>query len=264
MEYEAIIRLGFFFGAIIIMSLWELATPRRKLQLSKSYRWINNLSLVFVNTILIRILFPTAAVGFALYCNSNNIGLLNILNISFSIKVLIAVIILDLAIYLQHIIFHYVPFLWRFHKVHHADIDFDITTGFRFHPIEIILSLLFKFIVIAIIGPPFEAVIIFEIVLSTSAIFNHANIHINKKFDKLIRYIIITPDMHRIHHSSIPSETNSNFGFNISLWDRVFRTYKNESKYDQQIMQIGLKQYRSPKLTQSLWGMIKMPFERNN
>ncbi|MFC4892478.1 sterol desaturase family protein [Pseudofrancisella aestuarii] len=263
MPYELTIRLFFFLSILLIMMVWEIIAPRRKQKVSKKIRWVNNISLIIINSIIIRLLFPAAAVGIAIWCSQNHLGLLNALDIPQWLKVIIAFLVLDLAIFLQHVLFHYLPVFWRIHKVHHADLDFDVTTGLRFHPIEIVLSMLIKFMVIIFIGASVESVIIFEIVLNATSMFNHSNIKLSLMIDKYLRYFIITPDMHRIHHSVIPKETNSNFGFNLSLWDRLFATYRANAANDQTTMDIGLSEHRDIVQTQKLLGMIKMPFEDN-
>lgn len=258
---EPIIRLSCFIGVLIIVAILEIAFPKRKLQLKKSLRWSNNLLLVFINTILLRLIFPIAAVGVALYSQVYQIGLLNYLEVPQLFAVVIAFIILDLSIYCQHLIFHHIPILWSIHKVHHADMDIDVTTGLRFHPLEMILSMLVKMLVIIIIGAPALAVIVFEIILNASSLFNHGNIGLPKPLDKILRVLIVTPDMHRVHHSTIVNETNSNFGFNLSIWDRVFKTYKADPTKGHLNMDIGLDEYKDPKISQGIKGMLKIPFQ---
>ncbi|MED7818699.1 MULTISPECIES: sterol desaturase family protein [unclassified Francisella] len=262
MNYEAIIRLFFFVGIFLIVALWELVAPMRKSKISKKKRWSNNLVLVVLNTLVVRFIFPTTAVGVALLCNDYGLGLLNILDIPFWSKILIALLVLDFAIYIQHVLFHYLPLLWRFHKVHHIDLDYDVTTGLRFHPAEIVLSMLIKFAVICFIGAPILAVIIFEVTLNGLALFNHGNIKLLKRLDDFLRFFIVTPDVHRVHHSVIPSETNSNFGFNLVIWDKLFGTYKKQPQKGHILMDIGLDKYKDPKITQRLDSMLKIPFLR--
>ncbi len=257
---ETTLRLGFFFGVLIFFALWEFIAPRRKLSVSKSKRWISNLSMVFINSILIRILFPTAAVGVALYTQQHHVGLFNIIHLSHWTTIIASVIILDLVIYLQHVMLHAIPTLWRIHRVHHVDLDIDITTGIRFHPIEIILSLFIKFCAIILIGAPAVSVIIFQILLNITSMFNHSNIYIPYIIDKIIRCITVTPDMHRVHHSDIPHETNCNFGFNLSIWDRIFGTYKAQPQLGHTQMHIGIKTIREERYCMNLWGMLKLPF----
>ena len=242
------------------MALWEVLAPRRAPSVAKRFRWTNNLALVFLNTILLRVLFPTAAVGLALQATQHAWGLLNRFDLPDVLRVLVGVVALDLAIYLQHVMFHAVPALWRLHRMHHADLDFDVTTGARFHPIEIVLSMLIKFSAIAALGPPAIAVLIFEVLLNTTAMFNHSNVRMPLAIDRVLRYFIVTPDMHRVHHSVEPNETNSNFGFNLSLWDRLLGTYRSQPAAGHSAMTIGIADYRDPHQVNRLDGMLLMPF----
>ncbi len=259
-EHEIQIRLSFFFGVFIVMALWELLSPRRKLIIPKIMRWSNNLALVFLNSLILRVLFPAAAVGMAVFAKEEGWGIYNYYDIPFVITVISSVIILDAVIYLQHVMVHAVPVLWRLHRVHHADPDFDVTTGARFHPLEIILSMLIKFAVIVVLGPPVIAVIIFEILLNATAMFNHSNIRFNATVDKLLRFIIVTPDMHRVHHSIETDETNSNFGFNLPWWDRLFGTYKAQPRAGHENMLIGIKGYNQIRQVTWLSGILTLPF----
>jgi len=259
-EHEIQIRLSFFFGIFIVMALWELFSPRRKLIIPKIMRWSNNLALVFLNSLILRVLFPAAAVGMAFFVKEEGWGIYNYYDVSFVIMVISSVIILDAMIYLQHVMVHAVPVLWRLHRVHHADPDFDVTTGARFHPLEIILSMLIKFVVIVVLGPPIVAVIIFEILLNATAMFNHSNIRLNTTIDKLLRLIIVTPDMHRVHHSVEVDETNSNFGFNLPWWDWLFGTYKAQPEAGHENMLIGIKNYNQVKQVTWLSGILSLPF----
>ncbi|MDA3833543.1 MAG: sterol desaturase family protein, partial [Spirochaetales bacterium] len=206
------------------MALWEVIAPRRRLVASKAVRWVNNIGLVVLNSFVLRLLFTAAAVGVASFASAHGWGLLNYYPTPFALAVIVSVITLDLMIYLQHVMVHAVPALWRFHRVHHADPDFDVTTGARFHPIEIILSMLIKFAAIAVLGPPVLAVIIFEVLLNATAMFNHSNVRMPVSIDKVLRLFVVTPDMHRVHHSVEDDEANSNFGFNLPWWDRLFGT----------------------------------------
>ena len=242
---EAQIRLGFFIAIFALMASWELLAPRRTGQIKRSVRWPSNLGIVVLNTLVVRLVMPTTAVGLALSCEAAGWGLLQQMELALWSACLLAIIALDLAIYLQHILFHAVPALWRLHRMHHADLAFDVTTGARFHPLEIILSLLIKLMVIAALGPPAVAVLIFEVVLNVLAMFNHANAHLPLRLDRVLRHAIVTPDMHRVHHSIIPRESNSNFGFNLSLWDRAFGTYCAQPAAGHQEMDIGIDQFRS-------------------
>ncbi|MBI2798683.1 MAG: sterol desaturase family protein [Gammaproteobacteria bacterium] len=242
------------------MALWEVLAPRRAPSVAKRFRWTSNLALVFLNTLLLRVLFPTAAVGLALQVAQHDWGLLNRFNLPEILRVLVGVVTLDLAIYLQHVMFHAVPALWRLHRMHHADLDFDVTTGARFHPIELILSMLIKFSAIAALGPPAIAVLIFEVLLNATAMFNHSNVRMPLALDRVLRWFIVTPDMHRVHHSIEPNETNSNFGFNLSLWDRLLGTYKSQPAAGHAAMTIGIAGYRDPHQVNRLDGMLLLPF----
>jgi sterol desaturase/sphingolipid hydroxylase (fatty acid hydroxylase superfamily) len=258
--HEAMIRLGFFLGIFALMATWEVVAPRRARLLTRLQRWSSNLGLVVLNTLLLRLLFPAAAVGMALSVNAQGWGLLNALTWPVWTEVLLAVVVLDFAIWVQHVLFHAVPALWRLHRVHHADLDYDLTTGARFHPVEIILSMLIKFAVIAALGPPVVAVILFEVILNAMAMFNHANVGLPPRLDRALRLLVVTPDMHRVHHSIEDDETNSNFGFNLSWWDRLLGTYRAEPRAGQQGMTIGIRDHRDPRRVDRLDGMLVLPF----
>jgi sterol desaturase/sphingolipid hydroxylase (fatty acid hydroxylase superfamily) len=260
MNNEVQIRLGFFFGVFIIMALWELVAPRRALRVSKLVRWTNNLGLVFLNTIILRLLFPAAAVGMAFFASEQGWGLFNYYQVPFWLAVVLSVVVLDLIIYLQHVMVHAVPALWRLHRVHHADPDFDVTTGARFHPLEIILSMLIKFATIIVLGPPVVAIVIFEVLLNGMAMFNHSNVRLYPAIDRLLRLAVVTPDMHRVHHSVEDDEANSNFGFNLSLWDRLFGTYRQQPRAGHEAMIIGIHKYNQPGQVSWLPGMLWLPF----
>ena len=222
---EPAIRMTVFFGILIVMVVWELAAPRRRVEIPRLVRWSNNLGLVVMDSLLVRLAFPVVAVGLAAIATENDWGLFNQFPIPGWIAVILAVLALDLAIYLQHVLFHAVPALWRLHRVHHADLEFDVTTGVRFHPLEILISMAIKLLLILALGPPAIAVLIFEVLLNGTSLFNHSNVRLPFRLDALLRLIIVTPDMHRVHHSILPSETNSNFGFNLPWWDRLLGTY---------------------------------------
>jgi sterol desaturase/sphingolipid hydroxylase (fatty acid hydroxylase superfamily) len=241
---EPAIRLGFFFGVFAIMALWEALMPRRRRSLSRWVRWPSNIAIVFLNTVVLRLVIPTAAVGLSLLAEERGWGLWNQLAAPGWLAVVLSVVILDLVIYLQHVMFHAVPALWRLHRMHHADIDFDVTTGARFHPIEIVLSMGIKLGVVAALGPPALAVLIFEVLLNATAMFNHANVRIPPRFDRVLRWFVVTPDMHRVHHSVIPRETNSNFGFNLPWWDRLLGSYRSQPEAGHDDMTIGIEQPR--------------------
>jgi sterol desaturase/sphingolipid hydroxylase (fatty acid hydroxylase superfamily) len=258
--YETTIRLGVFFGIFSVMALWELLAPRRVLTQSKSARWMNNIALVIVNTVVVRIVFPTAAVGVAAYATEHQWGLFNQLNSPAWLAVIVSVVLLDGLIYMQHVMFHAVPAFWRLHRVHHADMDFDVTTGARFHTIEIVLSMLIKFAAILLLGPPLAAVVIFEVLLNATSMFNHSNVRLPLGLDRLLRIFIVTPDMHRVHHSHYAHETNSNFGFSLSLWDRLFGTYRAQPDDGHENMVIGIDTFRDSKQCIPLYRLLLMPF----
>ncbi|MDX2506389.1 MAG: sterol desaturase family protein [Gammaproteobacteria bacterium] len=258
---EVPIRLSFFFGIFIVMAAWEVYAPRRSLSLPKVARWLNNLGLVFFNSLLLRFLFPAAAVGVAVFASEHGWGLLNYYSLPFVVAVLLSIIAMDFIIYLQHVMVHAVPMLWRLHRVHHADLDYDVTTGARFHPVEIILSMLIKFATIIVIGPPVIAVILFEVILNGLAMFNHSNVGLPKALDKFLRWFIVTPDMHRVHHSVEDDETNSNFGFNLTWWDRIFGTYREQPRAGQLGMTIGIHKFRDSNQTNQIMGMLLLPFK---
>jgi len=245
-DNELVIRLGFFLGVFMIMAIWEILAPCRVLTTSKSRRWINNLLLVVINSVLVRAIFPAAAVGMALITTERQWGLLNNVDLTPWSAVITAVIMLDFIIYLQHVMFHAIPTLWRLHMVHHTDLDIDVTTGNRFHPVEILLSMLIKFAAITVIGPPVAAVVIFEVILNATSMFNHSNVRIPKQIDRILRLFIVTPDMHRVHHSVIKRETNSNYGFSLPWWDRLLGTYRDQPAAGHIAMTIGLDQFRKP------------------
>ena len=259
-SYEVSIRFGFFFAVLVIMAVWEILAPRRTLNISKSIRWMNNLGIVALNTIILRLIFPAAAVGMAAFVQTQGWGILNYIQSPIWLTVIVSVIIMDAVIYFQHVLVHAVPMLWRLHRVHHAGLDFDVTTGSRFHPIEIILSLLIKFATIIVLGPPIIAVVIFEVLLNATSMFNHANVRIPKSVDRLLRWFIVTPDMHRVHHSVEDDETNSNFGFNLPWWDRLFGTYRNQPRAGHKQMTIGINTFRDRQHCTLLPGMLAMPF----
>jgi len=246
LAYEWLIRLAGFAGVIVAMALWEYWAPKRRLAVGRPARWPGNLGVLVVDILLVRILFPTAAVGAALVCEARGWGLFNAVPVPFVAATLASVVVLDLAIYLQHVLFHAVPMLWRLHRMHHADLDIDVTTGVRFHPIEILLSLLIKFGVIALLGAPALAVLIFEVLLNATSMFNHSNVRMPAPVDRIVRLLVVTPDMHRVHHSIARAETNSNFGFNFPWWDRLFGTYRPQPAAGHDGMTIGLEVFRDP------------------
>jgi sterol desaturase/sphingolipid hydroxylase (fatty acid hydroxylase superfamily) len=260
MANEVSIRLGFFFGVFAVMALWEVIAPKRALTVSKLVRWVNNLGLVFLNSLILRLLFPAAAVGAAAFASEQGWGVLNYYPVAGWVAIVVSLIAMDFVIYLQHVLVHAVPALWRLHRVHHADLDYDVTTGARFHPVEIVLSMLIKFSTIMVLGPPLIAVVIFEVVLNATSMFNHANVSLPKGLDRVLRWFVVTPDMHRVHHSVEDDEANSNFGFNLPWWDRLFGTYRDQPRAGHRGMTIGIHTYRSTKQAAWLPGMLALPF----
>ena len=256
---ELLIRLGSFFGILVIMFLWELIAPRRPLTTSKITRWFSNLGLVLIDSIAVRLVFPMALAGVALLAQRQGWGLFNLFELSYLLKIIFSVLILDLAIYLQHVMFHSAPLFWRLHMVHHSDMDIDVTTGVRFHPIEIILSMGIKMIVVILMGAPPVSVLIFEIILNGTSMFNHGNVRYPQQIDSFLRLLVVTPEMHRVHHSTIRWETNSNLGFNFPWWDRLFGTYRDQPTKGHLEMTIGLDQYKEPKKLTLPW-LIVLPF----
>jgi sterol desaturase/sphingolipid hydroxylase (fatty acid hydroxylase superfamily) len=256
---EAAVRLSAFAGVLAAIVAWEILAPRRGRKLSRR-RWPANLGIVMLNTLLVRLLVPAAAVGVALSAASHDWGLLNHYAIPSWAALVVGVVLLDLAIYLQHVMFHAVPILWRLHRMHHADLDIDVTTGARFHPIEILLSMLIKVAVIAALGVPPVAVVVFEVLLNATSMFNHGNVRIAARLERVLRWLVVTPDMHRVHHSIDRRETNSNFGFNLPLWDRLFGTYRAQPRAGHQAMTIGIPDFRNPAECATLSGMLSIPF----
>lgn len=246
LAHEPLLRLSCFVGVLLLMALLEARWPRRARAHGRWRRWPANLAIVAVNTLVLRLLFPAAAVGLALLAEERQWGLLQNLAVPGWAAVAAAMVLLDLAIYLQHVMFHAVPLLWRLHRMHHADLDFDVTTGARFHPLEIVLSMLIKLAVIAALGAPALAVLLFEVLLNASAMFNHSNLALPTSVDRSLRWLLVTPDMHRVHHSVEPRETNSNFGFNLPWWDRLFGTYRAQPAAGHADMVLGLRQFRDP------------------
>lgn len=248
--HEAGVRLSVFLGVLVAMMLWEVATPRRRLEVPRIIRWSNNFALVLVDTAILRLMFPLLAVGVAGLAQAKGWGLFNAVDWPVWVAVAGSILLLDLAIYLQHVLFHAVPGLWRLHRMHHADLDFDATTGLRFHPVEIVLSMAIKLAVVGAIGAPPVAVLAFEVILNATALFNHANIRLPVAVDRVLRLVLVTPDMHRVHHSADPRETNSNYGFSVPWWDRLLGTYVAQPAKGHEGMVIGIGQFRAPR---ELW-----------
>jgi sterol desaturase/sphingolipid hydroxylase (fatty acid hydroxylase superfamily) len=256
---EPLVRLVVFAAIFAAMAAWEILAPRREQKLARGTRWPSNIGVVVLDTALVRIVFPTTAVGLALLAEARGWGLFNALELPIWAGVPLAVIALDLAIYLQHVLFHAVPALWRLHRMHHADQEIDVTTGARFHPIEILLSMGIKLGVIAALGTAAVAVLIFEVLLNATSMFNHSNVRMPTRLDRVLRWIAVTPDMHRVHHSIVARETNSNFGFNLPWWDRLFGTYRDQPAAGHDAMTIGIEQFRDPS-EQRLDRMLTQPF----
>jgi sterol desaturase/sphingolipid hydroxylase (fatty acid hydroxylase superfamily) len=259
LAHEPALRLGSFAAVFVIMALWELLAARRELAQSRPKRWLANLGLSAIDSLVVRVVFPTAEVGFALFVESQGWGMLQRFDLDVAVAVILSVVILDLAIYLQHVMFHAVPALWRLHMVHHSDQDFDLTTGIRFHPVEIVLSIVIKGVVIAALGTPPAAVFLFAVVLNGSSMFNHANVRLPVGIDRWLRWIVVTPDMHRVHHSVEIDEGNSNFGFNLPWWDRLFGTYRAQPRAGHDAMRIGVEHLELPQ-PRGLLRLLALPF----
>ncbi len=260
-ESEGAIRMTVFVGIFLIMAGLEAALPRRERTQDRMHRWFTNLGIVVVDTLMLRLLFPILAVGVAELASQKGWGLLGFVDWPSWLEVVIAVVLLDMAIYGQHVASHKIPILWKVHRVHHADRDIDASTGIRFHPIEIALSMLYKFVIIVLLGPTAFAVFLFEVLLNGTAMFNHANFKLPLGFDRVLRMVIVTPDMHRVHHSIIHRETDSNYGFNLSIWDRVFRTYVDQPREGHEGMTIGLKDHQTDGPSSLGWCLL-FPFRR--
>jgi sterol desaturase/sphingolipid hydroxylase (fatty acid hydroxylase superfamily) len=260
MNNESIIRLACFGGVMLLMALWEIAAPRRHLKVGRPWRWASNLGLVAVNTLAARLLVATGAVGVALVAQERGWGVFHNVALPAWLVVILSVVALDLTIYLQHVMFHAVPLFWRLHLVHHADLDFDTTTGIRFHTIEIVLSLGIKAGAVVLLGAPALAVLIFEVLLNATSLFNHGNVRLPTWLDRLLRLFVVTPEMHRVHHSVYPRETNSNFGFNLPWWDFLFGTYRAQPADGHESMTVGLKHLRDERTVERLHWMLLLPF----
>jgi sterol desaturase/sphingolipid hydroxylase (fatty acid hydroxylase superfamily) len=259
---ETAVRLGVFAGVFAVMALWEIAAQRRLQEIDRHRRWPANLAIVAVDAVLVRLVFPTTLVAFAMTAQAHGWGLLHAFAVPTWIAAIGAVVILDLAIYLQHVLFHAVPALWRLHRMHHADLEFDVTTGLRFHPFEILLSMVIKFALVAALGAPALAVVVFEVLLNATSMFSHGNVRVSAALDRLLRWIVVTPDMHRVHHSIVAREANSNFGFNMPWWDFLFGTYRAQPAAGHEGMTIGLTQFRDPQELR-LDRMLVQPFRQD-
>jgi sterol desaturase/sphingolipid hydroxylase (fatty acid hydroxylase superfamily) len=259
-HHESVVRLTCFAGVLLLMAAWEFAAPRRRPTVARPGRWLSNLGLVAVNTAAARLLLPLGAVGAALLAQERGWGLFNNVELPAWLAVACSVVALDLVIYLQHVLFHAVPALWRLHMVHHADLDFDVTTGVRFHTLEILLSLGIKAAAVFTLGAPALGVLIFEVLLNATSMFSHGNVRLPAWLDRLLRSAVVTPEMHRVHHSVRPEETNSNFGFNVPWWDYLFGTYRAQPAAGHEGMTVGLEQFRDERVADRLHRMLALPF----
>ena len=258
---EPTIRLAAFTGIFLVMTVWELLAPRRSRAVGRAARWPSNLAILAVDAVAVRFLIPTAAVGVALVAAAHEFGLFHLLGWPAWLAGAAGFVVLDLVIYGQHVVFHRVPWLWRLHRVHHADLDIDVTTGGRFHPVEILISMAIKIAAVALLGIPATAVVAFEVALNATSMFNHANAALPGRLDRLVRLLVVTPDMHRVHHSVVRVETDSNFGFNLPWWDWIFRTYRAEPAAGHDAMTIGLPVFRDPGELR-LDRLLTQPFRR--
>jgi len=244
-DAEPLIRLGAFFAVFLAMALWEAVAPRRQRSFARGARWPHNIGLLLIDVAVLRLFVPGAAIAVALAGQAHGFGLLNAVALSPWITIPLGVVALDLAIYFQHVTFHAIPMLWRLHRVHHSDLDVDVTTGTRFHPVEILISTGIKCAAVAAIGAPAVAVLVFEVLLNATSMFNHANVKLPAALDRRLRWVLVTPDMHRVHHSIVYNETNSNFGFNLPWWDRLFGTYRAQPAAGHETMTIGVDAFRA-------------------
>lgn len=261
LQNEGIWRMSFFLGVFVIMAICEALSPRRRRDMPRLFRWPNNLGIVVLDSLVVKLCFPVLAVGMAVIAADQSWGLLNLIDLPLWLSIVLSILLLDMAIYFQHVLFHRVPMLWRLHRVHHTDLEFDVTTGIRFHPIEIAMSMGIKLLLVVVLGPPVIAVLIFEILLNASAMFNHSNFYIPVSLDRILRRLIVTPDMHRVHHSVLQRETNSNYGFFLPWWDRLFGTYCDQPRDGHEAMDIGIEAYRT-KGDMRLDQLLVQPFRK--
>ena len=262
LENEGWIRLAIFAVVLVAMMVLEHLFPRRHRTQRRDERWPTNLAIVLIDTLALRLLVPLMAVGVAEVAAEHGWGLFHQIDMPFWFEFVVAVLLLDMLIYWQHVLSHRVPLLWRVHRVHHVDRDFDATTGIRFHPVEIVLSMLYKMFWILLLGPAALAVLVFELLLNGSALFNHANVRIPLSVDRWVRWLIVTPDMHRIHHSVHQFETDSNYGFNMSIWDRLFGSYRAQPVDGHRRMTIGLKEHQNNAPSSLIWS-LRFPFRKS-
>lgn len=257
---ETNFRLGVFLSILLLMMTMEALFPRKARVLGRRHRWFSNLLLIIIDGIFVRLLFPIVGVGMAAVSLEKGWGLFNYTEWPLWVEITLAITLLDVAIYWQHVASHHIPILWSLHKVHHVDRDIDVTTGSRFHPVEIALSMAYKICLVLLLGAPILAVIIFELILNGCAMFNHSNVKLPLRIDSKLRRFIVTPDMHRVHHSTMVSETNSNYGFSLSLWDRIFKTYIAQPSKGHKGMLIGLEEYQTSGPASLTWSLI-LPFK---
>ncbi|QBK29457.1 sterol desaturase family protein [Roseitalea porphyridii] len=264
-ENEPLIRFGAFVAIFTAMAAFELWAPRlERPEMAgalRSRRWLVNVSMVVISSVCLRIIFPAAAVGTAIYAQSQGWGLFPAIGMPVVVAGILAFIVLDFAVWLEHLVSHKWPLLWRIHRMHHSDQGFDLTTALRFHPLEIVLSMIWKAAVIVVLGAPVVAVLVFEIVLNGMAMFNHANARLPLGLDRVLRALVVTPDMHRVHHSVVRRETDSNYGFNLSVWDRLFGTYTDQPEAGHDGMRLGLTDYDGPQTANLGWALV-LPFRR--
>ncbi len=252
-------RLSFFIGILACMAVLEFTLPRRNVDARRKLRWTNNIGIVILDSAIVRILLPTTTIAVAIYAENSGYGLFNLITIPYFVALVLSVLLLDVLIYGQHVVFHKIHWLWRFHRMHHSDTHIDVTTGIRFHPVEIILSLLIKFAAIIILGIPAVAILLFEIILNATSMITHSNLRLPLWLDKALRWLFVTPDMHRIHHSVYRQETDSNYGFNLSVWDRLFGTYIEQPRDTHEKMLIGINQFRDHR-EQIVDKLLSQPF----
>ncbi|EGN75933.1 sterol desaturase [Idiomarina sp. A28L] len=264
LSYEVWLRLSAFLGLLALFLSWEGLAPKRKRERTRRERWVSNSGIIIIDSIALRLVFPTAAIGAALWAAEAQFGLFYLIpNLPVWLHVIAAILVLDFAIWLQHLTFHHVPWLWRLHRMHHSDVDVDVTTAVRFHPLEMLLSMLIKMAVVVLFGAPAVAVLLFEVLLNGTSMFNHSNIRLPQKVDKVLRWFVVTPDMHRVHHSWHKEETNSNFGFNLPWWDKLFNTYRGDPKDGHAGMVLGLHEFRESTRNR-LHALLLQPFTSAN
>ena len=261
-DSESSIRLAIFLGMFLLLAIAEVLFPRRKPAYSKPKRWLSNLGISALNTLVVRISFPIAGVAAAMLAQERQWGLLNQLPLAAWLNILVFLLLFDLAIYWQHRLFHVVPWLWRFHRMHHTDVDYDLTTGSRFHPCSILISAAIKIALVIVLGASAAAILTAEVVLNVTAMFNHSNLKLPQSMDHKLRKILVTPDMHRIHHSTDSIEHNANFGFNFPWWDRIFGSYLDQPKMSHEDMDIGITGFQERKSI-DIFTLLIQPFTKS-